>query len=164
MISLSGIEFCLHIVYIVPLNSCHQEVWMETFSWNNSTWLACNFPTWPVHMYASLCLYMLFAYAYEDGCDHLLFKVLIWALCLPWNLTISLRKCGVLGNNSPCFNNRNNTNSCAIVFQQRPHPQCYLCWLAWSTRNSKGMKSPAFFFGVQNILPVDCCCFLHCTV
>lgn len=30
MISLSGIEVCLHIVYVVPFNSCHPEICMAT--------------------------------------------------------------------------------------------------------------------------------------
>lgn len=42
------------------------------------------------------------------------------------------------------FNNRNNTHTCAIVFQKRPHPRRYLCWLARSPGNSKGMKSCCF--------------------
>lgn len=76
---------------------------------------------------------------------YVFFKVLAWALsAMTW--TIFSQKRGVLGNNSHRFNNRNKTNTCAIVFQKRPHPQCYLCWLARSTRNSKGTKSLALFF------------------
>lgn len=52
---------------------------------------------------------------------------------------------GVLGSNSHCSNNRKNTNTCAIVFQKRPYPQCYLCWLAWSAGNSKGMRSISIY-------------------
>lgn len=59
-------------------------------------------------------------------------------VCFSWNLSFA-----VLGNNSRCFNNRNNAHTCAIVFQKRPHPRCYLCWLAGSPGNSKGMRLPA---------------------
>lgn len=70
--------------------------------------------------------------------------------CLPWSRLYHIPQqyfswklsFGVLGNHSRCFNNRNNAHTCAIVFQKRPHPRRYLCWLAGSPGNSNGKKGP----------------------
>lgn len=82
------------------------------------------------------------------GVPFFLLKMLAQVSCLLWPIHCFLRSMfsnGVLGINSRFYNNINNTNTFAIVLQTRPHPSCYLCWLAWSTRNSAGMKSSAFY-------------------
>lgn len=98
-------KFCLHIVYVVPLSAFFYSNFR--WSWNDSTWHACNFPSWRVHICVVPTVFACCLLTHGKM-GVAIFCWRCWSEpCVPWNLIFS-RKRGVLGNNSPCFNNRNN--------------------------------------------------------